>query len=77
MPARSALPTVDIRNAVHNPTNLTATQRDQLHALSCATGCGSRDLIHDGGYAYVASGNDGGRLGYAVRICANCASRKC
>ncbi|WP_189852380.1 hypothetical protein [Streptomyces omiyaensis] len=76
MPVRSALPTADIRDAVHDPTRLTAAQREQLHALTCATGCGARDLVHDGGHAYVASGTDGGRLGYAVRLCAQCATRR-
>ncbi|MFE7598034.1 hypothetical protein [Streptomyces sp. NPDC057494] len=62
----------DIRVDVHDPSSLTTYQRDQLRARTCAAGCGSRQLTHDGGYAYVRSGTEGARLGYAVRVCHNC-----
>lgn len=71
MTARSAT-SADIRADVHDPSGLTADQRDQLHAQTCAAGCGSPHLTRDGGYAYVHSGAEGARLGYAVRVCGNC-----
>ncbi|MFD4370007.1 hypothetical protein [Streptomyces sp. NPDC058486] len=76
MPARSTPPHKDIRDTVLDPARLTTTQREQLLASTCATGCGARDLAQDAGHAYVASGDEGGRLGYLVRICSACAARR-
>ncbi|MET9676425.1 hypothetical protein ABZY68_25520 [Streptomyces sp. NPDC006482] len=73
MTARTST-SADIRVGVYDLGSLTADQRDQLHARTCAAGCGSRDPARDGGHAYVRSGAEGARLGYVVKICDTCPS---
>ncbi|MFD9850500.1 hypothetical protein [Streptomyces parvus] len=54
-----------------DPLALTADQDARLHAQRCAR-CGSTTDLRPGGYAYTASGTDGGRLGWPVVLCKGC-----
>lgn len=72
MPAKSPAPTgsEDVRAQVHDLASLTPETRLRLAGLACAR-CGSTETLWPGGHAYTHS-PDGGRLGWAVKVCANC-----
>lgn len=63
--------TTDVRVGLLDPLALTADQAARLHGQRCAR-CGSAANLRPGGYAYTSSGNDGGRLGWAVKLCSDC-----
>lgn len=64
----SAPASVDIRAAVLDPLRMTAQQTRQIHGECCAR-CPRTDGLSPGGMAYMASGTDGGRLGFPVSVC--------
>jgi hypothetical protein len=72
MPAKSPAPTgsEDVRAQIHDLASLTPEIRLRLAGLACAR-CGSTEALRPGGHAYTNSPG-GGRLGWAVKVCANC-----
>ncbi|GGV89878.1 hypothetical protein GCM10015535_44750 [Streptomyces gelaticus] len=60
----------DLRTEVHDLIALTPETRLRLAGLACAR-CGSTESLRPGGHAYTHS-PDGGRLGWTVKVCANC-----
>lgn len=68
---RVSPPAADVRATVLDPLQVTAEQDARLHGRACAR-CGSTFALRPGGYAYTSSGTKGGRLGWAVKLCADC-----
>jgi hypothetical protein len=63
----------DIRVGVRDPLLLSPEEWRRISGLACAS-CGSCARLRPGGHAYTLTG-DGGRLGWAVRVCAQCPER--
>ena len=60
----------DIRAGDVDLRSMSPDQRERLHGLRCAR-CGAESPHRPGGYAYGVT-RDGGRLGWPVKVCANC-----
>ncbi|SCF72408.1 hypothetical protein [Streptomyces sp. Ncost-T10-10d] len=77
MPAKSPAPTgsEDVRAQVHDLASLTPETRLRLAGLACAR-CGGTEALRPGGHTYT-HGPDGGRLGWAVKVCAATAPSTC
>ncbi|GAA3663652.1 hypothetical protein GCM10022420_048210 [Streptomyces iranensis] len=63
---------LDVRAKVLDLLHITPEQDRRLSGQACAR-CGATDGLHQGGFAYTASGPDGqGRLGWPVKVCQDC-----
>ncbi|MGW9439593.1 hypothetical protein [Streptomyces sp. NPDC055607] len=62
----------DIRAGDVDLSSISADQRERLHGRRCAR-CGATSPTRPAGYAYSVT-RDGGRLGWPVKVCANCPS---
>ncbi|MPY49002.1 hypothetical protein [Streptomyces acidicola] len=65
-----AAPHTDLRTGTHDPLCLPYESWRRLYGLACVR-CGGGRGLRPGGHAYTQH-LDGGRLGWAVRICADC-----
>ncbi len=59
----------DVRATVLDPLAVSPEQTARLRGQECAR-CGGRSGLRPGGYAYTSS-EGAGRLGWAVKVCAN------
>lgn len=60
----------DLRTGTHDPLRLPHESWRRLYGLACVR-CGGERELRPGGHAYTQH-PDGGRLGWAVQICADC-----
>ncbi|GGZ67391.1 hypothetical protein GCM10010344_38020 [Streptomyces bluensis] len=60
----------DLRIGTHDPFRLPHESWRRLNGLACVR-CGGGRGLRPGGHAYTQH-PDGGRLGWAVQICADC-----
>ncbi|MPY60537.1 hypothetical protein [Streptomyces spongiae] len=63
-------PHADLHTGTHDPFHLPHESWRRLYGLACVRCRGGRGL-RPGGHAYTQHA-DGGRLGWAVQICADC-----
>ncbi|MFI1732718.1 hypothetical protein ACH40E_26620 [Streptomyces acidicola] len=66
-------PPTDLRDGTHDPLHLPHESWRRLYGLACVR-CGTGQGLQPGGHAYTQHA-DGGRLGWAVQICADCDHR--
>lgn len=74
-PNKSGVRTRDVRLGppALNGSRLPAETKRRLVGLACAR-CGSEHGLRDGGYAQTPT-QDGGMLGWPVKVCAHCPER--